>query len=303
MLSNLISQLKSHKLISLLILVIAFLLWRQYRPLVVNNLIAQRGLGKSAAEAGIAFDSSPLNSPKSLNSPMPPTFEVPPSDSTDRLVIQETTLSLVVKDVSPSLSQIQSKTESLGGFLVNSHLSKPEESANGTITIRVPTVKLSEALTAFRSIGLRVVDEQINGRDVTDQYVDLDSRLETLQKTKTKFEEILNKAEKIQDILQVQREIISLQSQIDNLKGQQQYLKKSADLSKITVYLSTDEFSLPYAPKESWRPGVIFKLAVRALVANVRQIASGIIWIFVFAPLWLPILTIIWIINRKYVRR
>lgn len=293
MFSDFLSWLKSHKLTSLLILVIAFLLWKQYRPPPIYQL-SSRGGGVSESAPALS-----LKSKNSLSSPIPPTSEVAPSDSPNRLVIQETTLSLVVKDVTSSLSQIQSKAESLGGFLVNSHLSKPEESASGAITVRVPSDKLAEALAAFRSAGLRVIDEQINGRDVTDQYVDLDSRLATLEKTKTKFEEILNRAVTVSEILNVQREIINLQSQIDNLKGQQQYLKKSADLSKITVYLSTDEFSLPYAPKEAWRPGVIAKLAVRALVTDLRKIAAGIIWIAVFAPLWLPILFIVWYINKK----
>lgn len=294
MFSNLVSWFKSHKLISLLILVIAFLIWKQYRPpLVLNNLVTQRSFGESASTLS-------LKSQNSLNSPISSISKVPPTDSADRLIIQETSLSLVVKDVASSLSQIQSQAESLGGFLVNSHLSQPEEAGNGAITVRIPSEKLAEALTAFRSAGLRVVDEQVNGRDVTDQYVDLDSHLVTLEKTKTKFEEILNRAVNVPEILSVQREIISLQSQIDSFKGQKEYLKKSADLSKITVYLSTDEFSLPYAPKEAWRPEVIVKLAVRALVTDLRKIAAAVIWIAVFTPIWLPILLIIvWRVNKS----
>lgn len=298
MFSDSISWIKSHKLICLLILTVTFLLWKQYRfaPRSLNE-IGSAVSQESFSGGGVALKSTTASDLS--YSRIPPNPAVPPSDSADRVVIQETALSLVVKDAAAALSQIQSQAESLGGFLVNSHLSKPEEAANGTITVRVPSDKLSEALIIFRSVGLRVVDEQINGRDVTDQYVDLDSRLDTLFKTKTKFEEILTRAENIQDILQVQREIISLQSQIDNLKGQKLYLEKSADLSKITVYLSTDEYSLPYAPQEPWRPRVIFKLAVRELVTVSRQIAAAGIRIIVFTPLWLPILLVIWFINKK----
>lgn len=183
--------------------------------------------------------------------------------------------------------------------MVNSHLSKPEESANGTITVRVPEEKLTEALEAFRRAGLRVVDENVSGRDITDQYVDLEARLATLNKTKAKFEEILDKATQVQDLLNVQRELINLQSQIDSIKGQQQYLSQSAKLSKITVYLSTDEFSLPYSPADPWRPNVVFKLAVRSLVTNLRNIGSAIIWIGVYSPVWVPISLIAWFLTKK----
>ena len=55
------------------------------------------------------------------------------------------------------------------------------------------------------------------------------------------------------------------QSQIDSYKGQQDALKKNAQLAKLTIYLSTDEIALPYAPSETFRPQIIFKLAVRGI--------------------------------------
>lgn len=228
-----------------------------------------------------------------------PESNVPPTDRADRLVIQETTLSMVVKDAAKALKDIQSTAERLGGFLVNSSLSRPEENASGTITVRVPDTKLSETLDAFRGFAVRVVDEQVSGRDVTDQYEDLDARLATLEKTKAKFEDIFNQATQIQDILNVQREIINLQSQIDSVKGQQQYLSQSAKLSKITVYLSTDEFSLPYAPAEPWRPNVVFKLAIRSLVTNLRSLGTAAIWLGIYSVIWGPILGVVLFLRRR----
>lgn len=227
-------------------------------------------------------------------------FQEPtPTTGTDRMVITETTMSVVVKDVSEAIKTVQQKTESLGGYMVNSHLSKPEEAASGSITIRVPEEKLTEALEAFRRAGLRVVDENVSGRDVTDQYVDLEARLATLNKTKAKFEEILDRATQVQDLLTVQRELINLQSQIDSVKGQQQYLSQSAKLSKVTVYLSTDEFSLPYSPVQPWRPNVVFKLAVRSLVGTLRGAGTALIWGGVYSIVWVPILAAIWVVKKK----
>lgn len=297
MIMKVVGWIKSHKLIIVLGIVIIYLLEQQSsaRPLYLSSSKSGRSTGISSEDMALpaAGEAAPMAANLSMRQ------EAAPSASKDRLVITETYMSLVVKDVPNSLSQIQQKAEGLGGFLINSHLSKPEESASGTISIRVPKEKLSEALAAFRSYGLRVVDENVSGRDVTDQYEDIDAKLETLNKTRVKFEEILNKAVSVQDILTVQRELVSLQSQIDYLKGQQQYLSKSAELSKITIYLSTDEFSLPYAPKEAWRPNVILKQAVRALVINFRKVGTAFIWIAVFTPLWLPVLIIAWFINKK----
>lgn len=222
-----------------------------------------------------------------------------PSESSDRLVIQDTSLSLQVKDVSKTINSILDATKNLGGFLINSSLNKPEAAASGTISVRVPEAKRQEALEIFKKFAVKVVSESVSGNDVTDQYVDLESRLEVLNKTKTKYEEILLKADKVVDIMSVQEQLIFLQSQIDDLKGQQKYFEQSAKLSKVVIYLSTDELALPYAPTNEWRPMVIFKNAVRSLVSLFRGLGSIIIYVVVFIPILVPVVLVFRYLNHK----
>lgn len=223
-----------------------------------------------------------------------------PTDATDRLVIKDTSLSLVVKDVASVISQIETTAKSFGGYLVNSYLSKPESAASGNIIIRVPEEKRTEVLTALKGYAVKVVSESVSGNDVTDEYVDLQARLDILYKTKAKFDEISDKAYTVNDLLNVNRELINVQSQIDSIKGQQKYYEQSAKLSKITVYLSTDELALPYAPTNEWRPAVIFKTAVRSLVGAFRSLGTLVIWLVVFSPIIIPALAFYrWYRNKK----
>lgn len=229
-------------------------------------------------------------------------LQYPPTPETkDRLVIKESTISLLVKEVTETQKAINQKAQQLGGYLVSSYVSHPEqaESANGSITVRVPQTKLEEVLDYFRSLAIKVVSENLSGQDVTDEYVDIEARLAALLKTKAKFEEILAKAEKVEEILQVQRELINLQEQIDNLKGREKYLQKSAEMSKITVYLATDELALPYAPVEAWRPKVIFKKAVRSLIGSFRKLGTATIWLGVYSVIWLPLLGVYLIFRQR----
>lgn len=231
-----------------------------------------------------------------------PQGEFAPSDSTNRLVVQESNLSLVVKDVRTSVDKINEHATRVGGFMVNSSLSQPEEAPYANISVRVPAKSLKATLDYFRSLAIKVSSENLYGTDVTDEYTDIDARLVTLNKTKAKFEEILSQANKVQDILDVQRELINVQAQIDSLKGRQQYLEKTAEMARITIYLSTDEFSLPYAPAETFRPAVIFKTAVRSLVGFGRGLAKTLIWVGVFGIVWVPVLVVV-LVLRKRARR
>lgn len=231
---------------------------------------------------------------------MPPVEpNLPPVETDQRLVIKETDVSLLVKKVDEVISKIEELAKQQGGFFVSSSLNKPEESETGNVVIRVPEDKRGETLKMIKEMGVRVVSENVSGTDVTDQYVDVESRLATLETTKRKLESLLDQAANVTEILNVQRELDNLQYQIDSLKGQKQYLEQSAKLSRITIYLSTDELALPYAPDEAWRPEVIFKQAVRSLVRTGRGLVNGLIWLAVYSPLWISALVILWLWKKK----
>ena len=287
-----IGWIKRNKLSFLLLLVVVYLVVKQssgVRPLSQPAMLSIGGAG----EESVALKSAP-----SVSSLLP-SRNYTPTTETDRLVVQESNLSLVVKNVRESSDKATDWAKSVGGYMVSSSLSQPEEAPYAYVVLRIPAKDLKPAIEYFRSLAIKVSSENLLGTDVTDEYIDIDSRLDTLNKTKAKFEEILSKATAVQDILTVQRELINLQDQIDSLKGRQQYLEKTAELAKISLHLSTDEFSLPYAPSQPFRPAAIFKQAVRSLVGTLRGGAKLLIWVGVYSPIWLLILGIIWFFKRR----
>lgn len=224
------------------------------------------------------------------------------SDSANRITIQDSTLSLLVKDVRASSDRIMNIAKTLGGFMVNTSYSAPSDSAYATISVRVPTEELDNALNQFRALAVRVTSENLTGIDVTDAYQDLDQRLATLTTTKIRFDEMLSKAITVTEILEVQREIINLEQQIDYIKGQKIAIDDNARLTKITLSLSTDELSLPYASDEKFRPALVFKLAVRSLFSTLQGGVEFLIWAGVFAVIWVPIVGAI-IGYKKWTKR
>lgn len=276
-----INWLKKNKLAAFLILVIGYLLWKENRiiPLrtYTDSLPAVGGYGEMGIDS------------KSVSNLLPiPRSDYAPTETQDRLVVQESSLSLVVRDVREVGDKITDKAKEAGGYMVSYSLSKPEDAPYANVIVRVPADKLKEVLDYFRNLAIKVSSENLYGYDVTDQYVDIEARLATYAKTKAKFEEILAQASKVQDLLEVNRELINLQTQIDSLKGRQKYLEQTAKLAKISIYLSTDELALPYAPTKAFRPAVIFKQAVRSLIGAFRKAATALIWIVVFIPIWVP---------------
>ncbi len=303
------SWMKRNKLATVLLVIVGyFLLQSISKPFLGTNLNTMSLDNASSGVSSYGMESPSVGStgkgiaPSSERSTsiMPPIApDYAPSDSKDRLVVQDSYLSLLVKDVTDTRAKIVKHASDAGGYMVNSSVNNPQDAPTSTVIVRIPSTKLEEALTFYRSLSVKVVSENLNGQDVTDQYVDIDTRIEQLEKTKTRLEEILDKATLVSDITNVTQQILSYQNQIDSLKGQQDALKKNAQLTKITLYLSTDEIALPYAPSETFRPAVIFKLAVRSLVTTLRGLATNLIWLAVYAVIWVP-LVIAYVLLRKW---
>lgn len=219
------------------------------------------------------------------------------TETVQRIVVLDTTMSMLVSDVPKSITEIEKITSGANGFMVSKNVSKPEGAANGEIVIRVPSEKREPVLTDIRALGMKVTNENVYGNDVTDQYEDIDTKIQSLSSAKSKMEKIMDQATNAQDLMNIQNQINNIQRQIDALKGRQNYLSQTAKLTKISIFLSTDELSLPYSPEESWRPSVVLKLAVRSMIQTSRAIASMVIWLAVYLPIVLLVIALVWIVK------
>ncbi len=300
MIHTLFFWLKNNKLLVLLILVIIYLLFKNSNSTLLNNGYADqtmmgysRGLSVGSGTAGM-MSKTLLPSTSDVSQPAAPAPNV-----SNRMVVKESYLSLLVDKVTEIQNKILQRVQQSGGYMVSSSVDNPQDVATATVVVRIPTKNLDTMLSYFRSLSVKVVSENLQGTDVTDEYVDNDARLAILNQTKAKFEDILNKAVTVQDMLSVQQELINLQAQIDAIKGSQKYLEETASYSRVTIYLSTDELALPYAPTKVWRPQVIFKEAIRSLIGAFRHIGTTIIWIGVYAVIWLPVTIIAYLIYKK----
>lgn len=289
--SSLSPWLKRNWLLVLIALFLLVIVIKLQSPWMSRLLGLSMKQGTQGAPSMMSAESDMTYAPESrMIAPMPPLDGSSTNlNMGDRKVVQNVSFSLLVKNVRETVVAITQQVTSVGGIMVSSSVSSPEEGGSGWLSLRVPNDKLQSTLDFLRGAGVRVVSEDVSGYDVTDQFQDLTARLQTLEITKQKFDVLFDQANTVEEILKVQQSLLDLQNQIDSVKGQQQYLENTANSVLISVNLSTDELSLPYSPTDPWRPQVIFKTAVRSLVTNLRDLASIAIWAAVYAPVFLVI--------------
>lgn len=220
------------------------------------------------------------------------------SASTDRLIIKTSSLSMVVENVRDSIALITGYATEKGGFVVSSDVRKSGVAPYGEITIRIPVDVFDNGVTDVKAMG-EVESETVNGQDVTEEFVDLDSQLNNLRASEKQFLQIMQRAVKIEDVLAVQRELTWVRRDIERIEGRMKYLTESASLSTLTVYLSTDPDVLPALDNtDKWKPWAEVKTAARSLVEMAKGLANFAIWLVVYIPLWVVIGLVVWLIVR-----
>lgn len=297
---SIINWIKSNKLSSIFILLFVYMVLKQ----PIRQFFYGRSVGSYSSLNVMDTNSTGYgySKEKLVSEAMPDqsySVATPQPDIEERMVVKSAGLSLFVKNVRDTISEIETYTKSIGGYLVDKSLNEPRESSTGYVTLRVPSEKMEEALAYFGKKAVRVVNESVYGADITDQYTDTQAQLEILEKTKAIFVGMLNQATTFDQTLRAQREILSVQTQIDDVKGQIEYMKATAKTSLISIDLSTDELELGYAPADSWRPGVIFKMAIRNLIANIRKIGNLTIWAGVYGIIWIPALIVVLVLKKR----
>lgn len=156
---------------------------------------------------------------------------------TERMIVRNGNISLVVEDVPIAIERITTTAEGFGGYVVNSNVWQNGERLSGSISIRVPVESFETTLQALRDLAVEVTQESTTSSDVTEEYVDLAARLGNLRATEEQLLRIMEKAETVEDILDVQRELSRTRGEIEQTQARMQYLEQTSATAIISVSL------------------------------------------------------------------
>lgn len=194
----------------------------------------------------------------------------------ERLIIRTADLSITVDDTPETIDDIAGLASGMGGFVVSSNTYQSfEESYGGNITVRVPAERFDEALDAIKDMAVEVNNETISGQDVTEEFVDLEARVNNLKAAEAQLQEIMENAQDTEDVLAVYNQLTQTRGEIEVLEGRMNYLRDSARLSTINVNLEPNIITQPVDVR--WRPGETLKLALERLGRTMADVVDFLI--------------------------
>ncbi len=250
------------------------------------------------APAGVAPPAQPETASRALTEAEVASIAAQ-SDDQGRMIVYSGNLSLVVADSENAYDQVLAITEGAGGYVADaSSYAYSGGLRRMSLTLRVPAEAFNATMDAFRGLALEIPQDSINSEDVTQEYVDLGSRLTALEAKAARLEILMDQAEDTESVLAVYQELSQTQIDIEQTKGRMRYLERSSAMATITVELVPDELSQP-VEVAGWRPQGTVKRAVEALITAFQFLVNALIWIVLLV---IPVLAFIGLVIYGIIR-
>ena len=209
----------------------------------------------------------------------------------------------VAKDrIDRSWNRVFEIASRLGGFVVSSNQGGPIPVDNNdvdprvaNVVIRVPANRFDQALAALSGADVgKVTRRGTSGQDVTQEFVDLESRLRHYRAQESVLLRIMSRSRTIGDTIAVQQQLSQVQLQIEEITGRLRYLKDQTAFASISVHLAETGAAIG-----DTNGGPSFTKAWHTAVEGLERIGTasliGATWLAPFA-----LLALAWFATRRW---
>ena len=210
---------------------------------------------------------------------------------TERKLIKTGNLTLEVENLTDIEETVNDFAKSFNGYITNSST----EENYFSVTVKVPESNFEEAMNRAGSLG-KIKYRSVNNTDVTEEFYDLKTRLETKKIMQKKLEVYLGQAKDIKDLLEVERQLNNVTSEIEVMEGRMKRLVNQIDFS--TIYMT---MNLPTGfDREGFKwpdLGEDFRAFGENFVNFIAKLFISIFYIFIFGiPIVFVLAFLFWLL-------
>ncbi|MGG3561373.1 DUF4349 domain-containing protein [Neobacillus rhizosphaerae] len=170
---------------------------------------------------------------------------------TRQMVIYQADLQLRVKKFEKTVQSLEEKAVKYGGYISESNVAKEgNEQLSGRIVIRIPQKYFQTFLHDAEGEAVEVLQRNISGQDVTEEYVDLESRLKSKRVVEERLLAFMKNATKTEDLLKISSDLGVVQEEIETIEGRMKYLENQTSLSTVAITFYENKVSVPDLNKD-----------------------------------------------------
>ncbi|KAA1244802.1 DUF4349 domain-containing protein [Aquimarina sp. RZ0] len=173
-------------------------------------------------------------------------------------IIKNANCKIKVLDVEQATILAKKMAFQYDGYISDERFTNTNYTKENRFTLRIPQISFDKVLDSICLIGTFVDHKSITTVDVTEEYVDITSRLKIKLEVKQRYEDILrSKAKTVEDILMAESKLREIQEEIEAAQGRLNYLTNK--ISYSTIQVDMYETIIPKEEPKGYTPSFLDK--------------------------------------------
>ena len=218
----------------------------------------------------------------------------------DRKIVKTAELGIRAEKVRDAAASAQQIAADFGGSVLSSQV-ESDGRVSADLVLVVPSPEFEAELDELRNLGRKVTTDTVTGEDVTEEFVDLESRERNLLAAERSLLELYERAESVNAALAIERELTIIRGEIEQVQGRIQYLEDRTASSRIS--LSIEPVARPAPSPPAWSPSRVVAQAWNASLAVLQVLATAVLSALVFGWWLAPVLILGFVLWRRHTRR
>ena len=195
-------------------------------------------------------------------------------------------MSAETEDLAALMEALNGKISGLGGYVedqdsYNGSMYSSRRYRSASLTVRIPAERVDEFTEEMSGIA-NVVSTNLSREDITLSYVATESRVKALQTEEARLLELMEQAETMADLLEIESRLTDVRYELENRASQLRLYDNQVDYA--TIYLSIDEVQ-EYTPVEE---PTVWERISGGFVSSVKGVGNGLldllVWVLAKSP-------------------
>jgi hypothetical protein len=274
------------KVITLLVLIMFFVSCHKSS----TEKVAEDSMGYTEGIAPMTRQMAAAPAP----APLPPVDQIEKTDTDKQKIIKDGRLGIRVSELDKAKERADSLVKKHGGYYASENFSNTDYESSYNLRVRIPSENLEKFLTEIEEGDDEILYKEIDARDVTDQFIDLETRLENKKNYLARYSDLLKQAKTVKEILDIEERIRVLEEEIESTTGRLKYLSDQVDYSTVELRL-TKQKDFKFNPEK--RDNFIERLK-QSLSNGWHGLIDLVLFIIKIWPLWIILALFIYLIKK-----
>ncbi len=222
----------------------------------------------------------------------------PSKKTTVKKIIKDGSISVNAKDIVSSKKGMDETVKKLNAYYEVEDLQNNDQSTSYDLKIRVPSINFEKLIAAIEGGKDEITSKSIQARDVTEEFMDIETRLSNKREYLKRYKELLAKALKVDDILAIEENIRVLQEEIESSEGRLKYLSDQVAYSTLNLNIFKEKAYIYKAPEEDK-----FSERVKKSLSNGwASVVNFVLWLITIWP-FIIVLIVLFFVVRRFIKR